>query len=105
MSDRLAVFNHGKVEQLGSPRQIYERPETPFVAGFVGTPKLRFGAEFPRDRSERIEMVGEFGDRAKLDFDDLNSEFYALDKKTQDEYWAGFEALALTILKANGRVN
>ena len=36
MSERLAVFNHGKVEQLGSPRQIYERPETPFVAGFVG---------------------------------------------------------------------
>lgn len=36
MSDRVAVFNHGKVEQLGSPRQIYEHPENPFVAGFVG---------------------------------------------------------------------
>ncbi|MBX3080311.1 MAG: ABC transporter ATP-binding protein [Anaerolineae bacterium] len=36
MSDRIAVFNKGKIEQIGNPSQIYERPETPFVAGFVG---------------------------------------------------------------------
>lgn len=37
MSDRLAVFNHGKIEQVGSPAEVYERPATTFVAGFVGT--------------------------------------------------------------------
>jgi putative spermidine/putrescine transport system ATP-binding protein len=37
MSDRLAVFNEGRVEQIGSPKDIYEHPATPFVAGFVGT--------------------------------------------------------------------
>jgi putative spermidine/putrescine transport system ATP-binding protein len=37
MSDRLAVFNHGKIEQVGSPAEVYERPQTGFVAGFVGT--------------------------------------------------------------------
>jgi putative spermidine/putrescine transport system ATP-binding protein len=37
MSDRLAVFNHGRIEQLGSPAEVYERPQSAFVAGFVGT--------------------------------------------------------------------
>jgi putative spermidine/putrescine transport system ATP-binding protein len=36
MSDRLAVFNHGRIEQLGSPAEVYEWPQTAFVAGFVG---------------------------------------------------------------------
>jgi spermidine/putrescine transport system ATP-binding protein len=36
MSDRIAVMNQGLIEQLGSPREIYERPATPFVADFVG---------------------------------------------------------------------
>ncbi len=40
MSDRLAVFNHGKIEQIGSPAQIYEHPATSFVAGFVGVSNL-----------------------------------------------------------------
>jgi putative spermidine/putrescine transport system ATP-binding protein len=44
MSDRLAVFNHGKIEQIGAPAQVYERPATPFVAGFVGTSNIIEGA-------------------------------------------------------------
>jgi putative spermidine/putrescine transport system ATP-binding protein len=36
MSDRLAVFNHGRIEQVGSPAEVYERPESAFVVGFVG---------------------------------------------------------------------
>ena len=36
MSDRLAVFNEGRIEQVGPPAQIYEHPESEFVAGFVG---------------------------------------------------------------------
>ena len=37
MSDRIAVMNHGVVDQIGSPREIYEQPATPFVADFVGS--------------------------------------------------------------------
>lgn len=37
MSDRIAVFNQGRIEQIGTPAQIYEHPQTGFVAGFVGT--------------------------------------------------------------------
>ncbi len=40
MSDRLAVFNHGLIEQLGTPAEVYERPLTEFVAGFVGVSNL-----------------------------------------------------------------
>jgi len=36
MSDRLAVFNEGRIEQVGAPAEVYERPGTEFVAGFVG---------------------------------------------------------------------
>jgi len=36
MSDRIAVFNAGRIEQLASPAQLYERPTTPFVASFIG---------------------------------------------------------------------
>ena len=43
MSDRLAVFNRGRVEQVGAPADVYEHPATRFVAGFVGTSNLLSG--------------------------------------------------------------
>jgi putative spermidine/putrescine transport system ATP-binding protein len=43
MSDRLAVFNQGRIEQVGAPAEVYERPATRFVAGFVGTSNLLTG--------------------------------------------------------------
>jgi putative spermidine/putrescine transport system ATP-binding protein len=43
MSDRMAVFNHGRIEQVGSPAEVYENPATKFVAGFVGTSNLLTG--------------------------------------------------------------
>ena len=43
MSDRLAVFNHGQIEQVGAPAEIYEHPTTAFVAGFVGVSNLVSG--------------------------------------------------------------
>jgi len=43
MSDRLAVFNAGRIEQVGAPAEVYERPATAFVAGFVGTSNLLAG--------------------------------------------------------------
>ena len=43
MSDRLVVMNAGRIEQLGSPRELYERPRTRFVAGFIGTSNLITG--------------------------------------------------------------
>ena len=44
MSDRIAVFRQGRIEQVGTPAALYEHPATPFVAGFVGTSNLIVGA-------------------------------------------------------------
>ncbi|MFI5254527.1 MAG: ABC transporter ATP-binding protein [Candidatus Limnocylindrales bacterium] len=43
MSDRLAVFNRGRIEQVGTPAEVYERPATAFVAGFVGASNILAG--------------------------------------------------------------
>jgi putative spermidine/putrescine transport system ATP-binding protein len=57
MSDRLAVFNEGRVEQIGAPAEVYERPATEFVAGFVGVSNVleRGGKKFTV-RPEKIRM-------------------------------------------------
>src|SRR5207253_9539604 len=62
MSDHVAVFNEGKIEQVGSPREIYERPQTEFVAGFVGTSNIlvRDGRRFSV-RPEKIHMRDDDG--------------------------------------------
>ncbi|HEY7590925.1 MAG TPA: ABC transporter ATP-binding protein, partial [Candidatus Limnocylindrales bacterium] len=44
MSDRIAVMNHGRIEQLGGPEELYERPATRFVADFIGTTNLLRGS-------------------------------------------------------------
>ncbi len=43
MSDRIAIFNHGKIEQIGTPAQIYDNPQTQFVAEFIGETNLLTG--------------------------------------------------------------
>jgi len=64
MSDRLAVFNQGRIEQIGSPAAVYERPENAFVAGFVGASNVleRFGRTFTV-RPEKIRMTYDGGAR------------------------------------------
>jgi putative spermidine/putrescine transport system ATP-binding protein len=66
MSDRLIVFDHGRIEQIGAPADIYERPATAFVAGFVGVSnvvdadlagRLTGTAQAFSIRPERIRLV------------------------------------------------
>jgi putative spermidine/putrescine transport system ATP-binding protein len=58
MSDRIAVFNEGRIEQVSPPVELYERPATEFVAGFVGVSNLleRDGARFTI-RPEKIQLL------------------------------------------------
>jgi putative spermidine/putrescine transport system ATP-binding protein len=60
MSDRLAVFNRGRIEQIAAPAEVYERPASAFVAGFVGVSNLleRNGRRFTV-RPEKIRMLAE----------------------------------------------
>jgi putative spermidine/putrescine transport system ATP-binding protein len=58
MSDRLVVINQGRIEQLGTPVEVYERPATAFVAGFIGVSNLleRDGRSFTI-RPEKIRLL------------------------------------------------
>jgi multiple sugar transport system ATP-binding protein len=47
MADRIVVLNAGRVEQYGSPLELYERPANLFVAGFIGSPKMNFVSGVP----------------------------------------------------------
>jgi putative spermidine/putrescine transport system ATP-binding protein len=55
MSDRLAVFNAGSIEQIGSPAEVYERPATAFVANFVGTSNVLGDGRAVRPEKLRLE--------------------------------------------------
>ncbi len=63
MSDRLAVFNDGRIEQVGTPAEAYEHPQTEFVAGFIGVSNVleRGGRRFTI-RPEKIRLTDETGD-------------------------------------------
>ena len=60
MSDRLAVMNRGQVEQVGPPRQVYEEPQTTFVADFLGISNLLRGTALGRAGEFSRVRVGEF---------------------------------------------
>lgn len=66
LSDRVAVFNHGSIEQLGPPAELYERPATEFVAGFLGVSNL-----IPRDAASALlgvdQMVSIRPERIRID--------------------------------------
>ncbi|HEY2005940.1 MAG TPA: sulfate ABC transporter ATP-binding protein, partial [Solirubrobacteraceae bacterium] len=53
VADRIAVMNEGKVEQVGSPTEIYEHPASDFVMGFVG-PAIRLGGQLVRPHDVRV---------------------------------------------------
>jgi putative spermidine/putrescine transport system ATP-binding protein len=60
MSDRIAVLNRGRIEQVGTPLEVYERPKSEFVAGFIGISNLieRDGRHMTV-RPEKIQLLGD----------------------------------------------
>ena len=77
MADRIAVMNQGRVEQIGSPQEIYDRPATMFVADFIGAPPMSFievqtslrrGDRCIRIDGASVEMPELFEDRAEGKF-------------------------------------
>jgi spermidine/putrescine ABC transporter ATP-binding subunit len=69
LSDRIAVMHRGRIEQLGTPREIYERPATRFVAEFIGASSVLRGRATAADRvtltgGEAVRVLGVAGLRA-----------------------------------------
>jgi multiple sugar transport system ATP-binding protein len=77
MADRIAIMNQGRVEQIGAPQEIYDRPKTMFVADFIGAPPMSFlrvetalrrGDRVIRIDGAAVEMPELFEDRAESKF-------------------------------------
>jgi ABC-type sugar transport system ATPase subunit len=70
MADKIVVLNGGRIEQVGTPMDLYRKPATPFVAGFIGSPKMNlytgdtaraFGCETYGIRPEHIRLSATTG--------------------------------------------
>jgi multiple sugar transport system ATP-binding protein len=95
LADRIAVLRDGKLEQAGSPAELYERPNSLFVAGFIGSPKMNFlTGKFAADqncttlgvRSEHLEVVGTGGWSGEvLHVEDLGSDHFLFVEVGSDE--------------------
>ena len=57
MGDRIAVFNAGIIEQVGTPLELYKNPVNKFVAGFIGSPKMNF-IDAPQNENANVSCIG-----------------------------------------------
>ncbi len=73
MSDRIAVMNSGKVEQIGSPEEIYDHPASVFVAGFIGSANLWSGTLDSRDAASAVVSVAGTRLTTRCEHDELRS--------------------------------
>lgn len=60
IADQIAVMDHAKIEQVGSPRELYDRPATPFVMGFLG-PVTRLGEQLVRPHDVALTVDAQQG--------------------------------------------
>jgi putative spermidine/putrescine transport system ATP-binding protein len=103
MSDRIAVFSQGKVEQVGNPADVYEHPSTEFVAGFVGTSNLVSGevaariTGSPRRFSVRPEKIH----LSKVD-EEIEDDMFCADGRIRDIVYLGLFTRYLVELDGGG---
>src|SRR5690606_11496122 len=74
MADRIVVLKDGEVQQVGTPMELYERPQSLFVAGFIGSPKMNF-------------LSGQYADKFKAHTVGVRPEH--LDIVPKDGTWSG----------------
>ncbi|MEO8251965.1 MAG: ABC transporter ATP-binding protein [Chloroflexota bacterium] len=105
MSDRIAVFNGGRIEQVGTPADVYEHPGTTFVAGFVGTSNLLAGSA-ARDilgmdgtftvRPEKIRLAGAS--------DEVGSDEHSALGRIREVVYLGADTRYIVALDAGGEL-
>jgi putative spermidine/putrescine transport system ATP-binding protein len=99
MSDRIAVLNHGKIEQIGSPVEVYERPATAFVADFIGVSNVieRDGHQITI-RPEKITLLAG-GDAAPV-----SADVHVEPATVTDVIYAGVLTRYVVVLDAGGEL-
>jgi putative spermidine/putrescine transport system ATP-binding protein len=103
MSDRIAVFNHGRIEQVGTPAEVYEHPGTPFVAGFVGVSNLVSG-EVARRITGRPERFSIRPEKIHLTTqkEEPGEDQYVVDGVVRDVVYLGLYTRYLVELEGGG---
>jgi multiple sugar transport system ATP-binding protein len=81
MADRIVVMNAGKVEQIGSPLELYDNPTNLFVAGFIGSPAMNF---LPEKRNGREVLVGVRPEHLEVATDGLTAEVVVVEPTGAD---------------------
>jgi multiple sugar transport system ATP-binding protein len=81
MADKIVVMNGGKVEQIGSPLELYDNPANLFVAGFIGSPAMNFLAE---KRNGRDVLVGMRPEHLEVANDGLAAEVVVVEPTGAD---------------------
>lgn len=103
MSNRVAVFNEGRLEQVGTPRQVYEEPQTSFVATFVGTSNV-----LTAERSQRLLGVAAAHslrpERIRLDGPPAGDDEVSVDGVLRDVQYLGSECRAMVLLDDGSRL-
>jgi multiple sugar transport system ATP-binding protein len=90
LGDRVVVMNDGEVQQVGPPQELYDKPASRFVAGFIGEPPMNF---LP------VTIVDDSGDGYRVRSDAFGFEFYLPESKTRhlDEWDGAFENVTFGI--------
>jgi putative spermidine/putrescine transport system ATP-binding protein len=103
MSDRIAVFNEGRIEQVGTPAEVYEHPSTTFVAGFVGTSNLVSGEVAQRitGSPKRFSVRPEKIHLTKAD-EKADSEMFSINGTVRDVVYLGLYTRYLVELEGGG---
>lgn len=103
MSDRIAVFNQGRIEQVGSPAEVYEHPSSPFVAGFVGTSNLVDGETARRitGAGSRFSIRPEKIHLASAEAN-VEKDMFFVDGKVRDVVYLGLYTRYLVELSGGG---
>jgi putative spermidine/putrescine transport system ATP-binding protein len=97
MSDRLAVFESGRIEQIGAPAEVYERPASAFVAGFVGVSNvIERGSKSFAVRPEKIHMTDAGASPARGD--------HAETGRIREVVYAGMVTRYLVVLDRGGEL-
>jgi putative spermidine/putrescine transport system ATP-binding protein len=103
MSDSIAVFNQGKIEQVGSPAEVYEHPATTFVAGFVGTSNL-VGGEIAKRITGKESRFSIRPEKIHLAAPDVkvSDDMFSVDGKVRDVIYLGLYTRYLVELSGGG---
>ncbi|MGB8087295.1 MAG: ABC transporter ATP-binding protein [Nitrososphaeraceae archaeon] len=82
MADRIAIMEHGLIQQVGTPQEVYSEPSNTFVAGFIGSPPMNFlECEVSRSNSHLVIEIS--GSLIKSESDALRNDFDRLYRKEQ----------------------